>query len=1254
LFFGGGGRRAFLLGRTRRSCGACGGRRCSVGGARSAGERDGSGGANDYTASASAPELTTVGTLAVTKTADVTTAAIGDTVTYTVTVTVTVTVAQGRTVVSLADTLPAGLVFVSGTAALTTPGGWTITGFNANTVNQTLTVTNPGTTDNAASLESASFTYTYEVLVQNVAGNQAGATRTNAIVATADLNNDGDTGDTGESDNDADTVTLTEPSLTLTKVTTTTGSDAGDAVVYTLTITNSNAANTSTAYDINVTDLLDNDIELINTTLASGIVVTGATVSANTSTTGSLNLVLQSLAPGASATITLNAVVKATAPAGATVANTASITYTSTPGDNPDERDGSGGTDDYTDSDTSASFTLATPVIDKLDSVTTGVAVGGTFSYDIDITLSEGVTRDLVITDLLPAGLILVGTSIDDSGFVGTLPSPVITGGLTSGQDIVLNFGDVTTDDDNDTANNTFRVTVTVRAVNELASQAPATTFENTATLAYTNGTTLATATVTDPTAPDAVVLTEPVVTVDKTVTDDTTPHLGQTITYRIVLTNTGTSTAYEVVFNDLILADLVGVAITGEVLAGGATLNAPGGGAAFNGTNTGLTGAYDIPVGGTVTITYTALVSSDPAVVGGTFNNADEDRNSSVTVTYSSLDGNPAEARDGADGSAGLNNYTATDDAPITLVGPGLRIDKTDGLASVTAGQTWDYTLTVSNVGTDTATGVVVTGLLPPQITLGQVRVNGVPATINPIAGGFTVAVPDIAAGDSATVVVTVTLDAVIDAARENLTNTASVTHDDVEPTPVDNTDDDTNVIAATPGIGVVKSVSSVNGAPPALNGDGQPVVAPGDTVIYTIVLTNTGTQDVVVDITDTFPRIVLDLANATIDDSDTGVAASINLATGVIRWTNVALDVGETITITIEAEAFDPQLQALDTFPNTVLISDITDEVPDEEDTVVADLSAFPDLVVTKVNSTDRIGINDIFTYTITLTNAGDQNAENVTVVDTLPPFVEFIGASGNFIFDPVARTVTWNSADNPELAIVDGRDAETITYTLTVKLPLNSIVFGDLTNTVRAFDDGTNGPDLNPPDNEDTQTTDVLGFLYDRLRNFSDPRGDEDDNPYELGLPIEVYRDAILPIAPIYSGAAEPGSTLEVVLYNADGNVLGRQTVVVDTGGSWMASFPGTIMKDYPQSVVITQTPAAASSDGSSQGYNLRPYYATAINAGHFFRENLNVARVTEQTPTRVTEDLQEALSNPIGFAIDAASYESLASPGHPTGR
>ena len=102
-------------------------------------------------------------------------------------------------------------------------------------------------------------------------------------------------------------ITIQEPSLSVSKLLVTPGTDSGDAVQYTITITNSNAANSGTAYDINVLDVIDSDILLDNVTLGSGIVVAGAAVSANTSTVSNLNLVLASLAPGASATITLNA-----------------------------------------------------------------------------------------------------------------------------------------------------------------------------------------------------------------------------------------------------------------------------------------------------------------------------------------------------------------------------------------------------------------------------------------------------------------------------------------------------------------------------------------------------------------------------------------------------------------------------------------------------------------------------------------------------------------------------------------------------------------------------------------------------------------------------------------------------------------------------------------------------------------------------------------------------------------------------------
>jgi fimbrial isopeptide formation D2 family protein len=106
----------------------------------------------------------TVGTLGVTKAVDKATATIGEEVTYTV----TVTVAEGTTSINLADTLPSGVTLVAGSASLTTPSGWTISGFNTGTASQTLTVTNPAHDQQWSNprLRTA-FTYTYKAVVTN-------------------------------------------------------------------------------------------------------------------------------------------------------------------------------------------------------------------------------------------------------------------------------------------------------------------------------------------------------------------------------------------------------------------------------------------------------------------------------------------------------------------------------------------------------------------------------------------------------------------------------------------------------------------------------------------------------------------------------------------------------------------------------------------------------------------------------------------------------------------------------------------------------------------------------------------------------------------------------------------------------------------------------------------------------------------------------------------------------------------------------
>ena len=71
---------------------------------------EGAGGLNDYEVEDAAATLTVVGELDVSKAADVTTATIGDVVTYTL----TVTLGEGTTPnVSIDDTLPAGMVYLN-------------------------------------------------------------------------------------------------------------------------------------------------------------------------------------------------------------------------------------------------------------------------------------------------------------------------------------------------------------------------------------------------------------------------------------------------------------------------------------------------------------------------------------------------------------------------------------------------------------------------------------------------------------------------------------------------------------------------------------------------------------------------------------------------------------------------------------------------------------------------------------------------------------------------------------------------------------------------------------------------------------------------------------------------------------------------------------------------------------------------------------------------------------------------------------
>ena len=159
------------------------------------------------------------------------------------------------------------------------------------------------------------------------------------------------------------------------------------------------------------------------------------------------------------------------------------------------------------------------------------------------------------------------------------------------------------------------------------------------------------------------------------------------------------------------------------------------------------------------------------------------------------------------------------------------------------------------------------------------------------------------------------------------------------------------------------------------------------GDTVTYTVVVTNNGVVDakqvVVKDILDKGLKFVKATGEYTFDEDSRTVTWIIDLAKGE----------SQTFYVTAVAEAYG------------VLINDVT--VGDN--TASADV-VVPEIIPDKTANITNPNFGDKVDYTVTVTNDGMGDANNVVIVDRLGEGLTFVSASDNGVWDPVKRTVTW----------------------------------------------------------------------------------------------------------------------------------------------------------------------------------------------------------------------------------------------------
>src|SRR5439155_13534135 len=197
-----------------------------------------------------------------------------------------------------------------------------------------------------------------------------------------------------------------------------------------------------------------------------------------------------------------------------------------------------------------------------------------------------------------------------------------------------------------------------------------------------------------------------------------------------------------------------------------------------------------------------------------------------------------------------------------------------------------------VTNAGTSTVTGAMVTDVFPPTLgtpTYTVTSTGGATGFITPSMGNIsdTVTMP---AGSTITYTVTATVSG---NATGAISNTATVTPPAtvVDVNPTNNTATDIDTVSGTPvnaDLGIVKT-------------DGVTTVAPGGTLTYTIVVSNAGPNAVAgAFVADTF--LPASFSSVAYTASGTGGASGFANGSGNILQT-VNLPAGATITYTVNA---------------------------------------------------------------------------------------------------------------------------------------------------------------------------------------------------------------------------------------------------------------------------------------------------------------------------------------------------------------
>jgi uncharacterized repeat protein (TIGR01451 family) len=379
------------------------------------------------------------------------------------------------------------------------------------------------------------------------------------------------------------------------------------------------------------------------------------------------------------------------------------------------------------------------------------------------------------------------------------------------------------------------------------------------------------------------------------------------------------------------------------------------------------------------------------------------------------------------------------------------LSITKSDNPDPVTAGNNLTYTLTVSNDGPSTATGVTVVDTLPSGVTFVSASPSVGSFTI--VAGVVTWNVGNLAAAGSATLTIVVNVNPQTTGQLVNSATVSSQTSD---------TDSSNNSASETTTVNAVADLTLSKTDSP------DPVLA-GNDLTYSLVVGNSGPSTAVnVVVTDTLPAGTT-LVSA-VGGTGSTVCAEVQL--GVVSCDVGSLDPGETRTIFIT-------VHVASSVPTGTILTDTASATsptsPTANASATTTVHAQADLWIDKQGTAPAGNPSGALVYLITVHNhpgsvpddtptsgtGGPSDAQNVVVTDPLPltnkkMVVQFL--SPGCTYDKPTHTVTCTTATLPfgtavtyQIQVQVKGSAGTITNTASVTSVTPDPALGNNTDSV-----------------------------------------------------------------------------------------------------------------------------------------------------------------------------------------------------------